>query len=66
MFAAQKVFIVGDVNQAIYGFRGAKSANMLNIPFGPRSKKFNLIDKYLTHSFRFDQEIASAVSFAPP
>ena len=46
----RQVFIVGDMAQTIYSFRGAKSKNLLN-------NKPD-IDRDLTQSFRFDYPIA--------
>lgn len=44
------MFFVGDAAQTIYTFRGAKSANLLNLP--------DCMDFGLTESFRFDPNIA--------
>ena len=57
----KQVFFVGDVNQSIYGFRGAKSTNITKLE--PRHlERVTLIDRKLTISFRFDSQIASAAN----
>jgi DNA helicase-2/ATP-dependent DNA helicase PcrA len=57
----KQVFFVGDTNQGIYGFRGAKSTNIIN--FDPKhSAAADVIDRTLTHSFRFDQNMACAAN----
>jgi len=60
----KQVFFVGDTNQAIYGFRGAKPTNMMNLEARHTAppQAACIIDCSLTHSFRFDQNMACAAN----
>mmetsp|Transcript_839 Transcript_839/g.1519 ORF Transcript_839/g.1519 Transcript_839/m.1519 type:complete len:811 (-) Transcript_839:574-3006(-) len=57
----KQVFFVGDINQGIYGFRGAKSVNITKFDV-KHSAVADVIDRTLTHSFRFDQNMACAAN----
>ena len=56
----KQVFFVGDANQLIYRFRGARDSNM--DMFFEDSREFNLSRCQLTRSFRFGSQIAHAAN----